>query len=491
MDPDAEDEFADVPLPDEVPVVEFTITREFRAALQSLDDLNLVEVFSRRPSGMRTAFRNALRVAIQEALSVDERRSERGWKLLLMLPRMLLFKPPRKGTVAKEKLMERLEMFRAGRWGQLLAQQTVCKAGQLLSRRSRRGGPMTAQRADRALHLVQLGELSSARQALEGAEVAPGDRSTLAALQDPVRRPAIPRDPLPGDLLTHVPASIFELDKGKFSKNLRSARRGAAGGPSRMTVEHLQPLLDHPRALHNMFLLAERLARADVPPSIVDAIRQGRLTALRKPSGGVRGIVIGDVIRRVVARTLAQQLGPAVEGATAPFQYALSTKAGCECVSHVVQALTEADPETTVVSIDGVSAFDLISREAMLEGLMRVDGGSAALPFVRLFYGRPSQYLWEDSTGTTHTVHQGEGGEQGDPLMPLLYSVGQHRALEAISRELLGSEKLLAYLDDIYVITRPDRVGDVYTAVRQNLWIHACVSINNGKTNVWNAAGHK
>ena len=55
VDPDAEDEFADVPLPEvEVQVVEFTITREFRAALQSLDDFNLVEVFSRRPSGMRT-----------------------------------------------------------------------------------------------------------------------------------------------------------------------------------------------------------------------------------------------------------------------------------------------------------------------------------------------------------------------------------------------------------------------------------------------------
>ena len=48
VDPDAEDEFADVPLPVvAVPVVEFTIRREFRAALQSLDDLNLAEVFSR------------------------------------------------------------------------------------------------------------------------------------------------------------------------------------------------------------------------------------------------------------------------------------------------------------------------------------------------------------------------------------------------------------------------------------------------------------
>ena len=66
-------------------------------------------------------------------------------------------------------------------------------------------------------------------------------------------------------------------------------------------------------------------------------------------------------------------IGSSSGRATAPFQYALSTKAGCECASHVVQALTEANPETTVVSFDGVSAFDLISREAMLNGLLHVD----------------------------------------------------------------------------------------------------------------------
>ena len=60
----------------------------------------------------------------------------------------------------------------------------------------------------------------------------------------------------------------------------------------------------------------------------------------------------------------------------------------------------------------------------MLEGLMRVEGGSSALPFVRLFYGTPSEYLWEDGTGTVHTIPQGEGGEQGDALKPLLFSVG-------------------------------------------------------------------
>ena len=74
------------------------------------------------------------------------------------------------------------------------------------------------------------------------------------------------------------------------------------------------------------------------------------MTALAKPDGGVRGIVAGDVIRRLVARTMAQQLGDAVEAATSPYQYALRTKAGCECVAHVLQGLTEINPLTTITS---------------------------------------------------------------------------------------------------------------------------------------------
>ena len=102
--------------------------------------------------------------------------------------------------------------------------------------------------------------------------------------------------------------------------------------------------------------------------------------------------------------TVAQQMMEKVQAATAPFQYAMATKSGCECIPHALQGLTEIDPRATVMSIDGISAFDLIS----LQGLMDLDGGSSALPFVALFYGTPSSYLWEDSCGRTHTIVQGD-----------------------------------------------------------------------------------
>ena len=55
-------------------------------------------------------------------------------------------------------------------------------------------------------------------------------------------------------------------------------------------------------------------------------------------------------------------------------QYALSRRAGTECIAHILQTLTEDDPRTTVLSIDGIGAFNLISRKSMLEALM-TEGG--------------------------------------------------------------------------------------------------------------------
>ena len=55
------------------------------------------------------------------------------------------------------------------------------------------------------------------------------------------------------------------------------------------------------------------------------------------------------------------------------------------------------------MSIDEISAYDLISRRAMLSALARAEGGGQALPFVKLFYDAPSQYWWEDEMGVSCT----------------------------------------------------------------------------------------
>ena len=111
-----------------------------------------------------------------------------------------------------------------------------------------------------------------------------------------------------------------------------------------MTADHLRPLLECGQDSELLWRLCQGLARAEVPAEVLRVVNMGRITALQKPTGGIRGIVVGDILRRLVARTISQQITPAVEVATAPFQFALSTRAGTECVSHVLQAMTDLDP---------------------------------------------------------------------------------------------------------------------------------------------------
>ena len=65
-----------------------------------------------------------------------------------------------------------------------------------------------------------------------------------------------------------------------------------------------------------------------------------------------------------------------------------------------------------------------------------------------------------DELGETQQIPQGEGGEQGDPLMPMLFSLGQHPALEAVQSRL-RDKMFFAYLDDVVFVCKPDRVAKV------------------------------
>ena len=127
----------------------------------------------------------------------------------------------------------------------------------------------------------------------------------------------------------------------------------------------------------------------------------------------------------------------------------------------------------------------------MLDGLRSRPQLAPLLPFARQFYGTESSYVWTDDVGAEHEVLQAEGGEQGDPLMPALYTVAQHAALRAVAATLQPGEGVFAFLDDTYIVCAPERVATLYGNLADALWDHARVQLNQGKTRVWNAAGEE
>ena len=154
------------------------------------------------------------------------------------------------------------------------------QAAQSRRRVRRRAQDDLELRAIRAERLVQVGELSSARQVLEGAALAPGNQATVRQLTDAGSGPPQPREPLPPEVLNHVPPIAFDLNEDVFNRNLRSSKKGAAAGPSGMTCEHLRPLPDV-RGSHLLFQISLRLARGQGAGG----------SHQRLPNGQVDGIV--------------------------------------------------------------------------------------------------------------------------------------------------------------------------------------------------------
>ena len=196
----------------------------------------------------------------------------RGWKLFLSLPRLLLWRPVRGGLVSKKDLELRFRSFQTGQWRELLntSASTTANIHQRLVRRRRHQREETVERrAIRALSRVNLGELSAARQALEGASVAPRTHATLRALTDPERRPPMPRRGFSQEIERWEPEHAFSLDGEMLLTCLRTSRRGAAAGPSGMTPDHLFPIWENERDSSLFLQAATSLARGNISEVIM------------------------------------------------------------------------------------------------------------------------------------------------------------------------------------------------------------------------------
>ena len=92
------------------------------------------------------------------------------------------------------------------------------------------------------------------------------------------------------------------------------------------------------------------------------------------------------------------------------------------------------EPRGPLVAVRGIVVGDVLNRMPMpplfrlmalvrsIRNVERIEGdtGDRVLLFVRRFYGQLSLHIREDDVGDVQDIVQGEGGDQGDLLMPFL-----------------------------------------------------------------------
>ena len=91
--------------------------------------------------------------------------------------------------------------------------------------------------------------------------------------------------------------------------------------------------------------------------------------------------------------------------------------------------------------------------------------------------------------GSSTAVPQGEGCEQGDALAPALFALGQHEALCQAASALHRDNALLAFLDDLEVVTVPERAREALDSTTRAVENHCGIASNFGKTRVYALEG--
>ena len=268
-------------------------------------------------------------------------------EFFLLVPRMLLEPTEETGQVGKEIFNERMRKFLRGEWGELLAQ---CGQHGVTCNRKLDADALQRIQLEQAEAKVRLREISRARVHLMSDGVAPGNAETLNELEDPDLRPRVISEAIPDHILNFVPAESLRLDPDALLAALRSAGRGSAQDLGGMRYEHLRVLIDDDDLWGAFALMAQSYARAEMPVSVMQATRLGRMTALKKDNGRIRGIVASSLFRRLVCKTVARQYAEIFMESTAPFQYALQTKAGTEALAHALRYLAENDNEVVIIS---------------------------------------------------------------------------------------------------------------------------------------------
>ena len=134
-------------------------------------------------------------------------------------------------------------------------------------------------------------------------------------------------------------------------------------------------MLDDEEATHLMTEAAEHLSQADLPSEVADALAMGAMTTLVKDNGCGRHFSPGG----------GAHYGAGCTEVRVPLEQEQS-------VARVVRSL----------SIDGVRDFDHIKRKAMMQAFYTNPDLAPVLPFVRLFHGRDSKFVWYDEEGLPH-----------------------------------------------------------------------------------------
>lgn len=315
--------------------------------------------------------------------------------------------------------------------------------------------PPQPDRVKKAKLLVESGLVGKAERALnDAAGVAPLTDDVLRALA--AKHPAGSPNPCGQPIPANNPHAEMPDDE-VIKRAVRSFPSDTAPGPSGWTPKLLSLASSSPSFLEFLTTLTAQVAAGLAPGR--NMLCAARLTPLLKPDGGIRPIAVGELFYRLAMKAIFRSNNQ--KSFLSPHQFGVGTKGGTEPAIQAIRRTIQRHPSFPyrfLFSLDFKNAFNALSRPALFAALRRY--APSLLRLAQWSLNTPSSLLVKAEDGTFE-MESAEGVRQGDPMGPLFFSIGIRAVVEEL-QALLGPRFLvIAYLDDIFILSPDDSVKDI------------------------------
>ena len=231
----------------------------------------------------------------------------------------------------------------------------------------------------------------------------------------------------------------------------------AAPGPDGWTRGLILALLEIPACRVVIEHLLLGALNDSLPKDLAMALRDSNFCLLTKdskpeePAG--RPIAMPSLFAKMAALLAFARIRSIVLKIFGDLQVGALRSQGTEIVIIQARRGFRASKDKVLVTLDLRNAFNAIHRDVVIEAVHHYDLVDI-FNLVHFLYGMPSRLL----SALIPDLMSANGVRQGDPLGPVLFSLGIHPTLSALA-EAHPSVKVWAYIDDMTVLGTPHEVA--------------------------------
>ena len=205
-----------------------------------------------------------------------------------------------------------------------------------------------------------------------------------------------------------------------------------------------------------------------------------KLIPLSKPDNGVRPIAVGEIFYRLMMKTIMNTYFNI--GCLLPNQLGVGSKGGVEPIIYAAQREVDRDGGSQfshLISLDFSNAFNTLKRSSLCSSVFK--HLQPIFRCVKWAYNQPAPLVLNDGDNIV-SISSSQGVRQGDPLGPLLFSLGVKEILQKLQTQLQGRAIIMAYLDDVYLFAKEDVMDEVDEFFRNTT---VGLKLNRSKCSVW------